>query len=135
MPTLVRTPRSSRFNCAVAERFATRPTLYDVAERVLTEQWQARKLAQPPEQGLYLISRKPGLQSTFIRPLHHVLVKRYCHDRTLNLTEHEDQLSSHADADPQYVIEIDLHAVELLTGRGVSHAHHPSPGIGGVFKL
>ncbi|HGM5579400.1 TPA: hypothetical protein ACKP22_001058 [Pseudomonas putida] len=114
MPTLVRTPRSSRFDCAVAERFATRPTLYDVAERVLTEQWQARKLAQRPEQGLYLISRKPGSQSTFIRPLHHVLVERYCHERTLNLTEHEDHLSSHADADPQYMVETDLHAVELL---------------------
>ncbi|MBK5001980.1 hypothetical protein IAE37_004256 [Pseudomonas sp. S31] len=114
MPTPIRIPRSSQFTCAVAEHFAARPTLYDVAERILNDQWQARSLAPQPQQGLYLISRKPGSQDTFIRPLHHVLVERYCHERTINLTEHEDHLSSRADADQQYAVSVDLHAVELL---------------------
>ena len=105
----------SKLDCKVARRFSDRPTLLDTAEDLLREQWRQRHIGAAHDPlALYLASAQPTPRTAWIRPLAQVLVERYCQRTTLNLTEGEDHLTTHADADPAWKVEIDLHEVELL---------------------
>lgn len=114
MNTHSRFPRSHSLSCAVATRFDARPGLFDVAADVLERQWSERNLGPHSTLELYLVSLAPGKAAPFIRPLHHVLVERYCHESTINLTPGEDHVSSRAEHAPEFVVDIDLHALEQL---------------------
>ncbi|MDF0731525.1 hypothetical protein P0Y43_12400 [Pseudomonas entomophila] len=114
MNTHPRVPRSSSLECAVTKRFDTRPGLLDVAAKVLEEQWNERKMGAYSTSDLYLVSRTRGAANPFVRPLHHVLVERYCHEGTTNLTPGEDHVSNRAAPAAHAVVEVDLHALEQL---------------------
>lgn len=105
----------SKLDCAVARRFQDRPVLTEVAARLLTEQWRQRRLGDTHDPlSLYLISRPPRGARAWIRPLSTLLIERFCRRATLNLTEGEDFISTHAENNPDWAVAIDLHAVELL---------------------
>lgn len=105
----------SDLDCAVARRFQDRPVLTEVAGRLLAEQWRQRRLGDSHDPlSLYLISRSPPGARAWIRPLSTLLIERFCRRVTLNLTEGEDFISTHAEDNPDWAVAIDLHAVELL---------------------
>lgn len=108
-------PASPSLECQVAIRFSTRPSLFDIADQVLAEQWLTRRLpssADPRE--LFLVSLGPASAPPFIRPLSHVLVERYCLRRTLNLTPHEDYVTSVPEHAPQKALSMDLDPLALM---------------------
>ncbi|WP_248920725.1 DUF6543 domain-containing protein [Pseudomonas entomophila] len=105
----------SDLDCAVAKRFQGRPMLGDIASSMLSEQWQQRRIGLSHDPlTLHLISRRPGGSGAWIRPLAFALIERFCGRATLNLTQGEDFISSHAVDNPTWAVDIDLHAVELL---------------------
>ncbi|MBI6955295.1 hypothetical protein [Pseudomonas sp. CCOS 191] len=110
-----RIARSSNLDCKVARRFSDRPVLLDAADQILRQQW-LRHLPDNPHDplALYLASRHPRTGDTWVRPLSHVLVERYCARKTLNLSDGENFVTTHVDGDPAWQVDIDLHRVELL---------------------
>ncbi|WDY59731.1 DUF6543 domain-containing protein [Pseudomonas sp. PSKL.D1] len=115
MLTPTRLPRSTTLPCAVAQRFAARPTLFEVAARILAEQWQLRELApelDPLELELVSFGLVPGI--AYVRPLHQVLVERYCMRGTLNLTPGQDTISRASSTNDDEPVPVALHAFELL---------------------
>lgn len=110
--------RLASFNlldCKVARRFSDRPSLLDAADDMLREQWQQRHISSTHDPlTLYLASAQPAPGTAWVRPLSQVLIERYCQLETLNLTADEDYLTTQADADPAWKLDIDLHAVEVL---------------------
>ncbi len=101
-------------DCAVADHFSLRPTLFEVCARLLVEQWSERKISHHDPLLLFLVSIDSTPQKTYVRPLYQSLAERFCRRATLNLTAGEDFLSLNEDADPQGAIDIDLHAIEQL---------------------
>ncbi|UBM23773.1 hypothetical protein K8374_15400 [Pseudomonas sp. p1(2021b)] len=115
MNALSRRPRNTGLQCQVANRFAARPTLLDVAADILTQYWQAHGLpAQIDPLTLYLVRQGPAGTQPDVSPLYEVLIERLHRRRTLNLTPQEAYLSSTSDVDPATPVEIDLHRIELL---------------------
>lgn len=105
----------STLDCKVARRFSDRPTLLDAADDILREQWQQRHLSSAHDPlALYLASAQAAPGTAWVRPLSEVLVERFCQPDTLNLTTDEDYLTTRADADPDWKVDIDLHEVEVL---------------------
>ncbi|MFT0869535.1 hypothetical protein [Pseudomonas sp. CAM1A] len=104
----------SRLDCKVAKRFNDRPTLLETAEHLLLDQWLQRHVSrQYNPLSLFLKTRHPQTDNTYIRPLAQTLVERYCLRRTLNLAGGADALVAHPDA-ADATVNIDLHEVELL---------------------
>lgn len=101
-------------DCAVAKHFNLRPTLFEVCERLLVEQWIARQVSSHDPLSLYLVSNNSTPDNTNIRPLHHTIAERYCRGATLNLTSGEDFITTNTDSTPQGAINIDLHLVEQV---------------------
>ncbi|WP_252091927.1 hypothetical protein [Pseudomonas sp. MWU13-3659] len=105
----------SNLDCKVAKRFSDRPTLLDVADDILREQWQQRQLSDAHDPlSLLLVSEQAQPGAPWVRSLSQALVERYCQRATLNLTIDEDFLTTRPDADPAWKADIDLHAVEEL---------------------
>ncbi|WP_422421120.1 hypothetical protein [Pseudomonas sp. GZD-222] len=96
-------------DCAVADHFNLRPTLYEVCARLLVEQWSKRLISPHDPLSLFLASTDGTSEKTYVRPLHQVFAERYCRGATLNLTPGEDFLSLDQDTNPQAAIDIDLH--------------------------
>ncbi|MFQ6573010.1 hypothetical protein [Pseudomonas sp. UM16] len=101
-------------DCAVANHFVLRPTLYEVCARLLVEQWLERQISDHDPLSLYLVSTDSTPQRAYGRRLFKVLAERFCRRATLNLTPEEDFLSLNEDINPQGAVNIDLHAVEQL---------------------
>ncbi|KJK05436.1 DUF6543 domain-containing protein [Pseudomonas tussilaginis] len=101
-------------DCAVANRFVLRPTLYEVCARLLVEQWLKHQISDHDPLSLYLVSTDSTPQRTYSRRLFKVLAERFCRRATLNLTPEEDFLSLNESLNPQGAVDIDLHAVEQL---------------------
>lgn len=100
-------------SCAVAKRFVKRPALLEVAGQLLLEHWDQRGLSlQHNPLTLYLISQH-GAQ-VHIRQLPQVLIERYCLGSTLNLDSNEDCLSRYPQQGHDALLDVDLHALELL---------------------
>lgn len=104
----------SALDCEVAKRFSHRPVLLDTAEDLLMEQWQLHQPNSPHNlRTLYLAT--PTLDGdVWVRPLAQVLVERYCHGRTVNLSAHADFVTADVDPDKSARVDIDLHALELV---------------------
>ncbi|MFJ1339809.1 hypothetical protein ACIKP7_16935 [Pseudomonas caricapapayae] len=101
-------------DCAVANHFNLRPTLYEVCARLLVEQWPNTLLSLHDPLSLFLVSTGGTPEKTYVRPLHQVFAERFCRGATLNLTPGEDFLSLNQDTNPQAAIDIDLHLIEHL---------------------
>lgn len=101
-------------DCAVANHFNLRPTLFEVCARLLAEQWLKRQISSHDPLSLYLVSIDSTPDKTYMRPLHQTIAERYCLGATLNLTPGEDFISPNSDTNPQGAIEIDLHLVEQV---------------------
>ena len=101
-------------DCAVANHFSLRPTLFEVCARLLNQQWSKRQISDHDPRLLYWVSLDSVPQRTYVRPLYQALAERFCRRTTLNLSAGEDFLSLSEDADPQGALAIDLHAVEQL---------------------
>lgn len=115
MSKLSQRPQRPYLECEVAIRFDSRPSLFDVAAQVLTEQWMTRGLADHVDPGtLFLVSLGPGAAPPCIRPLSQVLVERFCLRRTLNLTPDEDYLTPVQAHDPSKALTLDLHPLEVM---------------------
>lgn len=100
-------------SCAVAKRFVKRPALLEVAGQILLEHWTQRGLPlQHNPLTLYLISH--GANHVHIRQLPQVLIERYCLGSTLNLDSNEDYLSRYPQQGHDALLDVDLHALELL---------------------
>ncbi|CAI3798995.1 hypothetical protein GLGCALEP_02228 [Pseudomonas sp. MM221] len=115
MPNSTRLPRSATLPCAVARRFAARPTLYETAARLLVEQCRVRELApgiDPLALELVSFGLVPGV--AYVRPLHQVLIERYCMRSTLNLTPGQDTICHAQASNEDKPAPVDLHAFELL---------------------
>lgn len=110
-----RIPETPPLGCTVAKRFALHPRLSDIAGDLLAQQWQARQLSSEHDPlELFLVTTRPGPREPWIRPLKEVLIERFCKGRTLNLTPGEDHLSTRQESAAQWVVDVDLHAVERL---------------------
>ncbi|MEG0858868.1 MAG: hypothetical protein RSD81_07935 [Pseudomonas sp.] len=101
-------------DCAVANHFNLRPTLFEVCARLLVEQWLERQISSHEPLSLYLVSIDSTPDKTYMRPLHQTIAERYCRGATLNLTPGEDFISPTPETDPQGAIDIDLHLVEQV---------------------
>ncbi|MDD1013464.1 DUF6543 domain-containing protein [Pseudomonas rubra] len=110
-----RLARNINLPCAVAKRFDARPLLFEVAGLVLLEQWSDYQLdAALNPVNLFIISPRTTPASPWIRPLNYLLVERYCHRQTLNLTPGEDFVSYQANADLAWQVDVDLSRLEQL---------------------
>lgn len=115
MTPSIRLPRSPTLPCAVADRFASRPTLFEVAARLLVEHWHDYGLdTRLDPLSLQLASFGQVEDTAYIRPLYQVLVERYCQRETLNLTAKQDVLCRNHMVDPSHPVPVDLHALEKL---------------------
>ncbi|MEW9905566.1 hypothetical protein [Pseudomonas putida] len=115
MSTTSQRPASPSLECQVAIRFNARPSLFDIADQVLAEQWLTRRL--PPSEdprALFLVSLGPESAPPYIRPLSHVLVERFCSRRTLNLTPHEDYVTPVQAHEPEKALSLDLDPLTLM---------------------
>ncbi|QPN43820.1 hypothetical protein I5S86_20090 [Priestia aryabhattai] len=71
MTPSIRLPRSPTLPCAVADRFASRPTLFEVAARLLVEHWHDYGLdTRLDPLSLQLASFGQVEDTAYIRPLY-----------------------------------------------------------------
>ncbi|NWC80083.1 MULTISPECIES: DUF6543 domain-containing protein [Pseudomonas] len=115
MTSSIRLPRATTLSCSVAKRFASRPTLFEIAAQLLVEHWPDYGLDTNLDPlSLQLASFGPIMGVAYIRPLYQVLVERYCLRRTLNLTATQDVPCRNQAIDPDNPVPVDLHAFETL---------------------
>lgn len=102
----------SDFGCTLTELFSGCPTLPDVATTLLVEQWQSRRISSQSPAQLLLRSSMLAASQDFIRPLHQLLIERYCNRAPLQLDSGQDALVETAnDINP---VSVDLAALERL---------------------
>lgn len=77
---------NSDFGCELTTLFEHCPTLSAVATTLLGEQWNTRKISTHLPPTLYLRSTLPGNKGDVWRPLHQLLIERYCSRVDLQLT-------------------------------------------------
>lgn len=97
----------------LSSRFAARPTLHDVAGRIIDEQWRSRAIDGPPPSSLTLHRLQPAGDFR-IDDLADVLIERYCAGVTLNLDASRDFLSLGRGAEFPRSAGVDVQAVETL---------------------
>jgi hypothetical protein len=102
----------SDFGCTLTELFSDCPTLTDVATTLLVEQWQARRLGTQSPAQLMLRSSMPKASQDFIRPLHQLLIERYCNRASIHLDSAQDELIE--TANDIKTVAVDLSALERL---------------------
>lgn len=115
MTSSIRLPRATTASCSVAKRFASRPTLFEIAAQLLVEHWPDYGLDTNLDPlSLQLASFGPIMGDAYVRPLYLVLVERYCLQRTLNLTADQDVPCRNHAIDPDNPVPVDLHVLETL---------------------
>ena len=102
----------SDFGCTLTELFSDCPTLPDVATTLLVEQWRARRLGSQSPAQLLLRSSMPSASQDFIRPLHQLLIERYCNRASIHLDSAQDELIE--TANDINTVAVDLSALERL---------------------
>ncbi|WP_166366956.1 dermonecrotic toxin domain-containing protein [Pseudomonas akapageensis] len=99
----------------LSEQFAEHPTLLSVAQWMIVDQWQARRIADHLDPvALTLMRRLPSGQGYGLSALELVLVERYCQGSTINLTPGQDFLTLEPGAEHPRAEAVDLHALERL---------------------
>jgi len=115
MPAVNRLRRNTTLPCQIAQTFANRPRLFEVAASLLVEQWPAYGFdATLDPVGLQLASFGPVPGIAYVRPLYQLLAERYCLRTTLNLTPGQDVVCRELGIEPEQPVPVDLVRLEAL---------------------
>ncbi|MFJ9989854.1 hypothetical protein ACIQSO_03895 [Pseudomonas putida] len=108
-------PQLGDLDCEIAKHFQARPSLQDVAIRMLKQQWLARKL-DPSLDPATLFIRSTGEPGTtpYQRSLIIMLIQRHILKTPLNLTPLQDTLLQPQTSLADKTLDIPLHPIETL---------------------
>ncbi len=108
-------PQVGDLDCEIAKHFQTRPSLKDVASRMLKQQWLARMLDPSLDPATLFIrsTGKPGTEP-YQRSLVSLLIQRYIFKTTLNLTPLQDILIQTQPSLADKTLDSSLHPIETL---------------------
>ncbi|MBC3420616.1 DUF6543 domain-containing protein [Pseudomonas sp. RW3S2] len=108
-------PQVGDLDCEIAKHFQTRPSLQDVASRMLRQQWLACKL-DPSLDPATLSIRSTGKAGTapYQHSLTSMLIQRHILKTTLNLTPLQDTLVQTQPGLDDKTLETPLHPIEAL---------------------
>lgn len=97
----------------IARAFVKRPGLRAVAQQLLVQQWQARRLSSPHPPGLALMTAIAG-EGYRQQSLADALISRYLSHVPVNLTAGLDYLVSETASGVMQRVEVDLNGLERL---------------------